>query len=318
MTLNFIELLTIELPCIFDMFRVPTVKIILKFVFTLCVALCLIIPTKAFGLQDADQNLKKYLNALEIKCTEYGWTDIKPQKLPWEFHRTTRNKHPLIFIQMGNSEKNCNIFLGGVHGDELPTIYLLLKLAHYLETNPQLLKDKCIVIAPLVNPDGFFAKPSRRVNAGGIDINRNFPTKDWNSKALTQWRHKYQGNRRYYPGIKAGSEQETLFQIALIRRYRPQKILSVHSPLGFYDFDGPSADLDSLERWLDIISRETNHPLKKYGFFPGSLGNYAGHERNIFTLTLELPSSDPHMGTAFFQKFQPAFLKFLNLSIPAR
>jgi murein peptide amidase A len=300
------------------MLRGSALKIVLKFVFILCVALYLIIPAKAFGLQAADQNLKKYVNALEIKCIEYGWTDIKPQKLPWEFHRKTRNKHPLIFIQLGSSGRNCNIFLGGVHGDELPTIYLLLKLAHYLEANPQLIKDKCIVIAPLVNPDGFFAMPARRVNANCVDINRNFPTKDWNAKALTQWKSKYQGNRRYYPGIKSGSEQETLFQIALIRRYQPQKILSVHSPLNFYDFDGPSADLDSLERWLDIISRETNHPLKKYGFFPGSLGNYAGHERNIFTLTLELPSSNPRMGNAFFQKFQPAFLKLINLSISAR
>jgi murein peptide amidase A len=290
-------------------------KIVSKLVFTLYVALCLIMPVKAFGHEAADQNLQKYLNALERKCIEYGWTDIKPQKLPWQFHRTTRNNHPLIFIQMGSSGKNCNIFLGGVHGDELPTIYLLLKLAHYLETNPQLLKDKCIVIAPVVNPDGFFAKPSRRVNANGVDINRNFPTKDWNAKALNQWKRKYKGNKRYYPGIRSGSEQETLFQIALIRRYRPQKILSVHSPLNCYDFDGPSADLDSLERWLDIISRETNHPLKQYGFFPGSLGNYAGRERNIFTLTLELPSSDPRMGAVFYQRFQPAFRKFMDLSI---
>jgi protein MpaA len=136
--------------------------------------------------------------------------------------------------------------------------------------------------------------------------------------ALRQWNIKHNGNRRYYPGKKPGSEQETLFQITLIKRYKPQKILSVHSPLGFYDFDGPSSDLDSLERWLDTISRETNHPLKKFGFFPGSLGNYAGHERNIFTLTLELPSSEPRKGSQFFDRFQPAFLKFLNLSIHDR
>ena len=290
-------------------------KIILKLFFSLCIVFCLSMPAKAFALQAAEQDLKKFLTSLEAKCAEYGWADIKPQKLSWEFHRTTRNKQPLIFIQLGTSGKNCNLFLGGVHGDELPAVYLLLKLAHYLEANPQVLKDKCVIIVPLVNPDGFFAKKPNRVNANGIDINRNFPTKDWNTQALRQWKQKYQGNRRYFPGTKSGSEQETLFQMALIRRYRPQKILSVHSPLGFYDFDGPSADLDSLERWLDRISRETNHPLKKYGFFPGSLGNYAGHERNIFTLTLELPTSDPRMGTTYFQKFQPAFLKFLNLSI---
>jgi len=282
------------------------------FFFTLLV---LNLPASVLAHPTSDKDLKTFLSALEGKCAEYGWTDIKPQKLSWEFHRTTRNRRPLIFIQLGNSGKNCNLFLGGVHGDELPTVYLLLKLAHYLEANPEILKDKCVVIAPLVNPDGFFAKPPKRVNASGIDINRNFATRDWSGQALRQWKTKYHGNRRYFPGTRPGSEQETLFQTALIRRYQPQKILSIHSPLGFYDFDGPSADLDNLEKWLDRISRETNHPLKKYGYFPGSLGNYAGHERNIFTLTLELPSSNPRMGTQYFQKFQPAFLKFLNLAL---
>ncbi|MGP8154830.1 MAG: M14 family zinc carboxypeptidase [Smithella sp.] len=36
----------------------------------------------------------------------------------------------------------------------------------------------CIVIAPLLNSDGFLSTPSTRVNANGVDINRNFPTKD--------------------------------------------------------------------------------------------------------------------------------------------
>ena len=40
-------------------------------------------------------------------------------------------------------------------------------------------KDKKIVIAPLVNPDGFFSKPPKRTNSRGVDINRNFPTRDW-------------------------------------------------------------------------------------------------------------------------------------------
>ena len=58
-----------------------------------------------------------------------------------------------------------------------------------------------------------------------------------------------------------------------------------------------------------------SHPLKKFGYYPGSLGNYAGHERNIFTLTLELPTSDPKQGSEYFRKFQPAFLKFINLPV---
>ena len=277
---------------------------------------CLVIPVQIFALDVSPKDIEKFFEALERRCSEYGWTDIKTAEIKWEYHRSTLNKYPLVFAQFGSSKKDSVLFLGSVHGDELPTVYLLLKLALYVKNNPSLFKDKCIVIAPLVNPDGFFSKPPKRVNANGIDINRNFPTKDWYADALCQWKGRNHGNRRYYPGKKPGSEQETLFQIMLIKRYKPQKILSVHSPLGFYDFDGSSSELDSLDRWLNTISRQTNHPFKKFGFFPGSLGNYAGHERKIFTLTLELPSSDPRKGSEFFSRFQPAFLKFLNLSIP--
>ncbi|HOC58967.1 MAG TPA: M14 family murein peptide amidase A [Smithellaceae bacterium] len=219
----------------------------------------------------------------------------------------------MIFAQFGRSSGDCILFFGGVHGDELPTVYLMLKLARFLREHPEVVRDKCIVIAPLVNPDGYFASKPTRVNANGVDLNRNFPTKDWNSDAHRRWVARSKKNPRYYPGVFAASEQETLFQIALIRRFKPQKILSVHSPLNFFDYDGPSADLDSFEKWMEKICKEANHPLKKFGYFPGSLGNYTGHERNIFTLTLELPTSDPKLGGEYFRKFQPAFLKFIQL-----
>ncbi|KUG24342.1 hypothetical protein ASZ90_005807 [hydrocarbon metagenome] len=264
---------------------------------------------------NVSKELKKYTEALEKQCVKYGWTDIKPQEIPWEYYRTTKKKRPLIFAHFGDLEKNCVLFLGGVHGDELPTVYLMLKLAHYIKDNPQIFKDKCIVIAPLVNPDGFFAKVPRRVNATGIDLNRNFPTKDWYSKSLKQKNGKSRKGKRYYSGSKPASEQETMFQIALIKRFSPQKILSAHSPLNFFDYDGPSSDLDSFERWLEMISRESQHPLKKFRFYPGSLGNYAGNERSIFTLTLELPTSNPGKAKEYYNRFQTSIIKFINLSV---
>lgn len=219
-----------------------------------------------------------------------------------------------MFAVFGNSSKNCILLMGGVHGDELPTVYLMFKLAHYVKDNPNLFENNCVVIAPLLNPDGFLAKPPTRVNAGGVDVNRNLPTQDWNQKAIRQWTAR--GKReRYYPGPRPGSEQETLFQVALINRFKPQKILSAHSPLNFFDYDGPSSDLDSFEQWMEQISREIEYPLKKFGYYPGSLGNYAGYERNIFTLTLELPSSDPGQSKKYFEKFQSSLLKFINLPV---
>lgn len=263
----------------------------------------------------SERELKDFLTILDRQCKDYGWNDIKVQGIPWEHYRTTSQKRPLIFAVFGGYKSNCILFLGGVHGDELPTVYVLLKFAGYIQNNPDLFKDKCIVIAPLINPDGFFVKPPTRVNASGIDLNRNFPTHDWHASAWKQWERKSHKNKRYYPGRKPGSEQETLFQMALINRFKPQKILTMHSPLGFYDFDGPSSDLNSFERWIEAVSKETKHPLKKFGYFPGSLGNYAGHERNIFTLTLELPSSEPNRGVEYFNKFQPAIVKFFDLQV---
>lgn len=275
----------------------------------------LFFPANVFSFDSSSSDFRKYISALDAQCSRYGWTDVKPGAIPWEYHRTTKNNYPLMFAYFGNTAGSCVLFLGGVHGDELPTVYLMLKLAHYVKDNPAMFKDRCIIIAPLVNPDSFLSAAPTRVNANGVDINRNFPTRDWQKDAIRQWIAKGKKNRRYYPGTKPASEQETMFQTALIKRFQPQKILSVHSPLNFFDYDGPSSDLNSFEQWMEKISREANHPFKKFGYYPGSLGNYAGHERNIFTLTLELPSSDPRNGGEYFRKFQPSILKFINLPV---
>ena len=284
-------------------------------IFCLCFFLAPACADAAQAPYSPARESKRFLQALDNLNARCGWTDVSAAGIAWEYHRTTRNRRPLIFARFGGGAGNCILFLGGVHGDERPTVYLMLKLAQYLQEHPLTVKDQCIVIAPLVDPDGYFAAPPTRVNAGGVDLNRNFPTRDWSRNAHRQWRTKGRKNPRYYPGAKAGSEPETLFQTALIKRFQPQKILSVHSPLNFFDYDGPSSDLDSFEQWMETISREANHPLKKFGYYPGSLGNYAGHERNIFTLTLELPSSDPKQGPAYFQQFLPAFLKFIRLPV---
>lgn len=284
------------------------------FCFLFCCLFLLFLPSLVFAYDPASDEFKKYLAALDEQFSKFGWKDIQTREISWEYYRTTKQKNPLMFVILGNNTKSCTLFLGGVHGDELPTVYLMFKLAHYVKNNPSLFKDKCIVIAPLVNPDGFLAASPTRVNANGIDVNRNFITRDWYISAISKWVAKGK-NRRYYPGAKPGSEQETQFQMALIKRFKPQKILSAHSPLNMFDYDGPASDLNSFEKWIERISKEANYPSKRFGYYPGSLGNYAGHERNIFTLTLELPKSDPKYSSEYFRKFQPSFLKFINLPV---
>jgi murein peptide amidase A len=255
------------------------------------------VPKKTGELKRFGSELKRHFEGL-------GWNDLNADSIPWESHRKTQGNLPLMFTTFGGDSRQTVLFLGGVHGDENPSVYIVFRLAQFLQNSPELIRQKKVVIAPLVNPDGFFSRPQRRTNGRGVDINRNFPTKDWKPSK--------KGN--FYSGPQANGESETRFQIALINRFKPTHIISIHSPLGCYDYDGPSSDLDSLVVWLKKVSTENNLPFRRYHVFPGSLGNYAGMERRIHTLTLELPSSDPKKGPEYFDQFKGMFLSVLDLN----
>jgi hypothetical protein len=119
---------------------------------------------------------------------------------------------------------------------------------------------------------------------------------------------------RYYSGPHVNSGNETKFQIVLINRFKPTHIISVHSPLGCYDHDGPSSNFDSIVIWIKKVSKENGLLFRRYQVFPGSLGNYAGMERKIHTHTLELPSSEPQKGPEYFDQLKSMFLDILDLN----
>jgi protein MpaA len=280
-------------------------------------ALLLFAPLFVHAETGSTPEFKNFAAALEHKFAQFGWKDIKVDSIAWEYYRKSTLNHPLFFKVFGNDGTNSTVFLGGVHGDEPAPVYILTRLALFLRDHPEYYRDKQIVIAPLVNPDGFLASKSTRTNSRGVDLNRNFPTRDWEAHAAIQWKRNEHAAKRKFPGPFAGSESETKFQIALLNRFSPLKIISIHSPLGFYDYDGATSDLERLGKWLREISRETDFPVNKFRVYPGSLGNYAGVERSIFTITLELPSSDPARANDYFDLFRQSFIRLMELTHPA-
>lgn len=163
------------------------------------------------------------------------------------------------------------------------------------------------MVAPLVNPDGHLRAKRTRVNANGVDVNRNFPTADWGERAMVLWKNKYRSDRRRFPGPSAGSEPETKFQQEMIKRFQPQKVLSIHSPLSFIDYDGPSSlALSRFPREYVRECVELKRQMKAIssGFFPGSLGNYLGQGQGIPTITLELPTADPRAAKRYWETFK--------------
>lgn len=161
------------------------------------------------------------------------------------------------------------LLFGVIHGDEPLGMPLLERLGDLLHEHPELVKGKRIVLVPLLNPDGY--RLGLRVNTRGVDLNRNFPSTSW----------KRLGHRH---GTAPASEPETRALMDLVNTYRPDRILSVHAPLHCVNYDGPAA---GLARKLSDVSE---YPVKPHIGYPtpGSFGSWAGIDREIPVITLEL------------------------------
>ena len=168
--------------------------------------------------------------------------------------------------------------LGGFHGDEPKGVFLARWLVDVLQFENDLRREVRWVVIPAVNPDA--CERRRRRNANLVDINRNFPTKNWARTARRS---------RMFGGETPASEPETQAVLAAIRRYRPSRIISIHSIDGgryCNNYDGPGRDL------ARAMQRRNGYPVRgSLGYpTPGSFGTWAGRERSIPTITLELPS----------------------------
>lgn len=171
---------------------------------------------------------------------------------------------------------------GGIHGDELSSASVAL---HWIRLAAQermrLPQPVHWRFVPVLNPDGMLARPPRRGNANGVDLNRNFPTPGWEREARVYWEKRTRKDPRRWPGPRPLSEPETRFLHDEMERFRPHLIVAIHAPYGVLDFDGPSVPPSRLGRlYLDQV-----------GIFPGSLGNYGGVHKGVPVVTIELPNA---------------------------
>lgn len=256
-----------------------------------------------------------FCQKLDHKFKEYNWGEPRCEDFQWNHVRNSNLGTPLIWVTFGEeappASENTTLVLCGVHGDEITPVKFCWDLMRELKNNPNhQYKDKQIVIAPLVAPDSFFVKKPTRYNGRGVDVNRNFPTSDWQADAHRKW--KLVKDKRKFPGHSAASEQETVFQMNLILRYKPNKVISVHAPLTLLDYDGPrltSPDGKPAKALLEQMSEQSSgYKISNYPIFPGSLGNWAGKEKHIPTYTLELPNTDPRDSEKFWNLFKGALL----------
>lgn len=205
--------------------------------------------------------------------------------------KTVRGRD-ITAIVYGSGAKRVLIF-GGIHGDEQHTTVLARALAVNINTET-LPPNLTLVVVPDVNPDGLMLRT--RVNANGVDINRNFPSRTWRAEYVEQ---------RHYPGAKPSSEPETRAVLSLLERYPPHLVVTLHAALGCVNWDGPGS-----AQALTIAS-VNGYPLcASLGYeTPGSLGLLTGIDQQIPTVTIELR---PKGATALVEENLPALLNLLK------
>jgi len=196
------------------------------------------------------------------------------------------------------------LLIGGIHGDEYSSVSVVFKWMKTLDRYHSGLFHWHII--PLANPDGLLQKHSQRLNAHGVDLNRNFPTPDWYHETRDYWQRRTGKDPRRYPGTDPLSEPESRWLYEEIRRFKPQAIISVHAPYGVLDFDGPPRSPDKLGYLY----------LKLIGTYPGSLGNCAGVQHHIPVITVELPRAGTMPSGRNISRMWRDLVRWLKRNIP--
>ena len=201
---------------------------------------------------------------MELSVTE-GET-VKGDTILMKEYPPLENRQPLGKV----------LLIGGTHGDEYSSVSIVFKWLKILNKHHSGLFHWHIV--PLLNPDGLLRKKSQRMNGNNVDLNRNFPMTNWQDTAIKYWIEEKGKDPRYYPGPEALSEPESNWLVGHINTFRPDVIVAIHAPYGVIDHDGPRNAPNKLGSLY----------LSYLGTYPGSLGNFAGIQRQIPVITVEL------------------------------
>lgn len=162
------------------------------------------------------------------------------------------------------------LWIGGIHGDEREGRVATAELPAALAAVPGAFDRVTLTILEDANPDGSAA--NTRGNANGVDLNRNYPAK--NFKPL----------RAY--GISPLSQPESRAVHELISKGRFDLVIVAHSWRNdhFINFDGPGQGA------AELFSRLSGYPVRDSGDMtptPGSLGSWCGRTLGVPILTLE-------------------------------
>lgn len=197
------------------------------------------------------------------KVAPVAWT---PQ---WQTIGKSVQGRPLRVARLGHGPRRV-LWVGGIHGNEPEGHASVLELPRALLTTPGALDRVTLVVLDDVNPDGSAA--NTRGNANGVDLNRNYPAKN------------FKKDKRY--GQEPLDQPEARVLHDLVLAERPHLVVVMHSwhDDHFINFDGPA---ETLAKQFSSLSGYKLKESDDIAPTPGSLGSWIGRTLGIPILTVE-------------------------------
>ncbi len=178
------------------------------------------------------------------------------------------------YTLLGDTNLPKFVLLGGIHGDEPEGSKIVFDFIEFAKGKTEDFRA-CVIAVPSYNPDGL-AK-NERTNGNGVDLNRNFPSSDWNIEHRAP---------RYYPGPNPSSESETRGLVSLLNKLKPFLVIHCHTYIPQINYTGIESKV-----WAQILAKDFGHPVTEdIGYpTPGSLGQYCLHNLKAACVCIELP-----------------------------
>jgi protein MpaA len=202
---------------------------------------------------------------------------------------TSVDGRPITAYQFG-SGPSMVLYIAAMEGNEQNSANLLQQWIPAVDADPSKIPSyRTLVIIPQINPDGYAA--DTRVNARGIDLNRNFPANNWQTQVTEPLANTVVTNDG---GSNPLSEPESQALANFYEQHRPRLTLTMHSHGGIVEAND-AADSIALGAQYASLADYKAIPTYAIGNFfdyttTGAFEDWAHDKLGLPVLEVELQS----------------------------